>query len=222
MSFILDALRKSEAERQRNRAPGIADMRRAEGRKSRSIWLPLAALLAGLNIALLGLLWFNSGNDAPTQAAASAAPASPATTSVSQPATNADPVQERRVTERSADLSEELAPVEMSPAEPARFAAIVPPDATPQPDPVDIEIPPAPVDTLPSVTAAIMNGSLNIKPMNLDLHVYSNTPAERFVFINMNRYSEGDRTGEGPTVKTINEDGVILSYQGRDFLLTRE
>ena len=112
--------------------------------------------------------------------------------------------------------------------DPARFAAIAPPTATAQPAAEDIEIPPAPqpaaqnTNRMLTVTEAMLDGSLNLRPLRLELHVYSANPAERFVFINTARYGEGDQTSEGPVVRSINEDGVILSYEGRDYLLARE
>jgi len=205
MSFILDALRKSEAERQRNRAPGIATAQGTGNKTTRSIWLPLAALLAGLNIALLGLLWYSSERPpVGTQALAELPP----------------PTLPAPAVAGSRSLSDEFVP-----DDPARFAAIAPPASVAQPAPEDIEIPPQPAASasrLTTVTEAMLNGSLNIAPLRLELHVYSDNPTERFVFINTARYGEGDRTSEGPLVRAINEEGVILSYEGRDFLLARE
>jgi general secretion pathway protein B len=75
---------------------------------------------------------------------------------------------------------------------------------------------------LPTLTELMMAGSLSLAPLRIDMHVFSPTPAERFVFINMNKYREGDSLREGPVLSTITEDGVILDYQGRSFLVTRE
>ena len=58
-------------------------------------------------------------------------------------------------------------------------------------------------------------------PIDVDAYV-SEAPAERFVFINMNKHREGSRTAEGPVVREIRNDGVVLEYQGRVFLLPRE
>jgi len=63
MSFILDALRKSEHERQRHRAPDIAAVRIAQPGSSRNRWLPLVALLFGINLSLLGVLWFTADRE---------------------------------------------------------------------------------------------------------------------------------------------------------------
>ena len=85
--------------------------------------------------------------------------------------------------------------------------------------------PPAPKSAygnLPTLIELTMAGTISLDPLNIDMHVFSPQVAERFVFINMNKYREGDSLREGPVLKTITEDGVILDYQGRTFLVTRE
>ena len=57
--------------------------------------------------------------------------------------------------------------------------------------------------------------------LNLDLHVYSEKAASRFVVITSRKYQEGGQLTEGPTVESITRDGVILAYQGRRFTLSR-
>jgi general secretion pathway protein B len=204
MSFILDALRKSEQERQRNKAPGIADMQAPRKKGNRSIWIPLVALLAGLNLALLAVLWYAGELDPEPEVAADMVQSRPAPTpdNPARPAANPLPA------DAGSDETD---------FEPSRFATISPP------------VPSVPEDNdgddstrMITVTEAMLDGSLSITPLHLDLHVYSDNPKERFVFINTNRYAEGERLSEGPTVKRINDEGVILNYQGRDFLLSRE
>ena len=58
--------------------------------------------------------------------------------------------------------------------------------------------------------------------LRLELHGYSDRPAERFVFINGHKYREGQRLTEGPDVVTIEPNGVVLSQQGQRFLLAPE
>ena len=67
-----------------------------------------------------------------------------------------------------------------------------------------------------------LQGTLQIAEMHLDIHVFSEVPADRFVFINMNKHREGTVTAEGPVVREIRPDGVVLEHQGRVFLLPRE
>jgi general secretion pathway protein B len=75
---------------------------------------------------------------------------------------------------------------------------------------------------LPTLTELTLAGTMSLAPLRIDMHVYSPQPAERFVFINMNKYREGESLREGPALTTITPDGVILDYQGRSFLVTRE
>ena len=55
----------------------------------------------------------------------------------------------------------------------------------------------------------------------MDLHVYDRNPRKRFVMINMHKLRQGDTLPDGVTVVRIRPDGVVLSYQGRKFLLPR-
>lgn len=66
------------------------------------------------------------------------------------------------------------------------------------------------------------SGRLQLPELHLDVHVYSGSPPDRFVFINMSKYREQSRLTEGPLLTEIREDGVVLEYQGRTFLLPRE
>ena len=58
-----------------------------------------------------------------------------------------------------------------------------------------------------------LSGSLQLPELHLDIHVFADDPAERFVFINMSKYREKSR---------LTPDGVVLEHQGRRFLLPRE
>ena len=76
-------------------------------------------------------------------------------------------------------------------------------------------------EILPTASALIASGT-SLPDMRLDIHVYSNTPADRFVFINMRKYTEGQTTSEGPTVERITPDGAVLNQGGLRFLLPRQ
>ncbi|MCH8896545.1 MAG: hypothetical protein IH927_09830, partial [Proteobacteria bacterium] len=52
MSFILDALQKSENQRQRQLGPGLAAVRRGKVRQAVPDWVPLLAILLGVNIVI--------------------------------------------------------------------------------------------------------------------------------------------------------------------------
>jgi general secretion pathway protein B len=75
---------------------------------------------------------------------------------------------------------------------------------------------------LPRFADLVVRGELNVPHMHLDIHVYSGNPAERFVFVNMKRYNEGEATAEGPRIERIVPGGVVMEHRGQRFLLSRD
>jgi general secretion pathway protein B len=75
---------------------------------------------------------------------------------------------------------------------------------------------------LPSIHQLPAQATAGLPALNLDLHVYSGDPAQRFVIINGQRLHEGDTLKEGPAVERITPDGAIINHQGTRFLLPRE
>ena len=227
MSFILDALRKSETERQKAQVPGIGDAPLVVHQKHVPRWT--VGLIACLSAGLVVLGWFwlrgaGTGADpdmaaASTQAtsAAAVAPQAVAGTAASSappasPAGAVDTVSFRIGEIR--DLSEEAlqGTVTTSVADAAGAPA---PPATTSPAP---EVLAAPMLTLAQYRAS--GGAL--PELNLELHVYSPAAAERFVFINSTKYVEGQTLAEGPRLGAITQDGAVLVHEGRPLLLPRE
>ena len=225
MSFILDALRKSEHERQRGAVPGISNVPFAVPQRETPRWM--LALLAALAVAVIALggAWWRSARvdsraaesvasvplESPATVPASSAPPPPVAPAVrAEPppvsAPGAAPVEAARNSEAPPQTASSAAA--QSPA-PEPTAAAAP--AAREPD--------AGLPTLPSSTALAAEG-IAVPPLRLELHAYSERPAERFVFINGRKYTEGETLAEGPRVVSIERTGVVLSQQGRRFLLT--
>ncbi len=55
--------------------------------------------------------------------------------------------------------------------------------------------------------------------MRLDVHVYKKRPESRFVLINMEKYREGQKMPSGIVIEAIVIEGVMMSYQGQRFLM---
>ncbi len=217
MSFILDALRKSDADRQRAVTPGLADVRYAARRHRRNIWLPILVVVLAANTVVMGLWWFGRDAD-PAPAAAPAA--APVAVAPAAPAMEPRPVADLRPLAREAEFGEpQLEPEVPSEFEPTAMAPTpelppVTPPATPTPSRILAS------DDLPTAEQLIGSGTLKSPMLNLDLHVYSDQVANRFVIINTRKYREGAQLTEGPTVETINPEGVILAIEGRRFTLS--
>jgi general secretion pathway protein B len=245
MSFILDALKKSETERQRQSVPGLMDTRIATRPTRLPIWVVLLAALLLANVIVLAVVLLRS-NSTPSVAAESGA-------SHKTPASRASSVPAPAVESNAAD---HFSPMDATPANPVyapeipvtptttptqNAAPASPPRLTAVPRLADeLKTPPLrsarhadPVltdedakadsdEVLPTINELTLSGSQTLPELHLDVHVYGTKPSERFVFINMRKYHEGTTLQEGPTVEHIRRDGVILSYHGLRFLLPRQ
>jgi general secretion pathway protein B len=208
MSFILDALKKSENERQQQSSAEFSSVPTSSADPNPFRWLWMLGFLLTINFAiLLGILLKTSSSDdevAVEVADEPAAAAAPAT------ASNFEEQVAVAIDNRAAEAPAPAPQIE----EPAATTT------TPEPTPANnSRVTEAPV---PTVDELRLEGTLQIAQLHLDIHVYSEVPDERFVFINMNKHREGSQTPEGPVVREIRSDGVLLEYQGRVFLLPRE
>ena len=205
MSFILDALKKSETDRQQQGSAEFAAVPTSSRREGAPRWLWVLGLLLAVNfLVLLGLLLRPDTS--------SALPAAP--TGASQ------------ITPVQADSTEQFA---------ERVAAAR------QKTPLRDDPPPAADNTaraeapsgsaastlsssmaLPTIHEVVANGTLSLPELHVDIHVYSEIAKDRFVFINMNKHKEGTRLAEGPLVKEITPEGVVLNQNGILFLLPRD
>lgn len=206
MSFILDALKKSETERQQQSGAEFASVPSSPGEPQSLKWLWILAALLGINIVvLIGVLM---RPDAPSQTpAAIEAPSIDAATI--EDAADAEPSFEDQVALAKADQAEReqaAAAVEPQEAAPVRSAPSRAPTSR----------------RVRTIDELRLTGALEMTDLHLDLHVYNDVPAERFVFINMVKHREQSQLAEGPVVNEITPDGVILAYQGTTFLLPRE
>jgi general secretion pathway protein B len=232
MSFILEALRKSEHERQRQAGPAVAEMPIVRAPSRVPVALIAVGALLAVNLAVL--LYFLLRNDAPevireepVAAPVAAAPADavrPAPVERSMqppplPSVSAPPAREvQPLTDVAAP---EPAPMPMRDAPAAPDPMLIPPAPTPQvayaePPPSAVRDAPPRLDTLPAQATA------GLPALNLDLHIYASDPAQRAAFINGRRYREGDTLPEGVEVRSITPEGAVLQYRGQRFLLPRQ
>lgn len=60
-----------------------------------------------------------------------------------------------------------------------------------------------------------------IGPLTVSIHVYGQEASKRILFINNREYRAGEQTSQGPRIESIEPQGVILSYRGAYFKLPR-
>jgi len=235
MSFILDALKKSEVERQRQTVPGLMDSGRVPPRPRFPPWAAALGVLLGVNlIVLLGLLLRHEsaapaagpGPVASPAGARSAAPAArttlanrtepPAATSPAAQSVNhfspmeGTPTYAPEIPLAAADVTSAHAPIEEKPV-----LRRVPSSPAPQ-------LPEEPDEVLPTLSELNLTGPDALPDLHLDVHVWATIRADRFVYINSRKYHEGAHLQEGPTLERIRRDGVVLNSQGIRFLLPRD
>ena len=208
MSFILDALKKSETERQQQSSAEFSSVPTSSGSPNPARWLWMLGILLLVNFAvLIGILLKPSSSDDAVEPAATA-----------ETATTSNDFEEQvavAIDNRAAQTPAPSPQVEEPPATTVQAApATTTPAAT-----TSSRVTEAAVPTMDELR---LEGTLQIAELHLDIHVYSEVPEDRFVFINMNKHREGSQTAEGPVVREIRTDGVLLEYQGRVFLLPRE
>jgi general secretion pathway protein B len=244
MSFILDALKKSELERQRQAIPGLVEAGIARPRQRLPGWALAVCVLLGINLAVLvAVLARGWMNPHPAVAPAARRPAADDAAMADTEAQGAHGTAGGDTPWSPLDADTNAAPV-YAPEVPVNSAPPVaepPPAAAPvtrqasapgspagrsvrRHDPVlnDRNYQPDEEENLPSVSELNLTGAQALPELHLDVHVYATNSAERFVFINMRKYHEGATLQEGPTVERIRRDGVILNYQGLRFLLPRQ
>jgi general secretion pathway protein B len=227
MSFILDALRKSEHARERRALPGLVDVPVSRRSPSRLPWvLGGVGVLLFVNIVVLFVVLARP--PAPPAALPAATPAATAGTALTagMPAPGAAPPAAPRpgvaqvrplAAETEPGADPELERVEAPPPRAARepFAA--------ERAAAEREFHPrTAIAGVPSIHDLGAQATAGLAPLNIDLHVYSADPAQRFVIINGQRLHQGGQLKEGPTVEQITPEGAILNHQGLRFLLPRE
>ncbi len=225
MSFILDALKKSETERQRQSVPGLMDARPSPRRGRLPIWAMALGVLLGIN--LLVLTYVLTRKNATTAQAARPADAVPrpeaaAASAVPEHFSPLDtaPVYAPEIPVTSTDSAapRESPPMRTGPT----GGALVRPVHRPDPMLSDADANSEVQEVLPSISEISLGGAQALPELHLDVHVYATNPAERFVYINMRKYHEGGALQEGPAVERIRRDGVVLNYQGLRFILPRQ
>lgn len=238
MSLILEALRKSEAERRRGQSPDLYAELPPVARMQRQpmpIWLWLVIVVAAFAI----VLWLlNSLRQPPAPAAIAPAAsdvgagdmAQAAASKVEAPQANpptayTPPIRPVEPTRDPApgivtNPSPVVAPPPPAPAAVPDTAAAVaqPPIAAPEPLPAP---PPAPIagnDNLLQLADLSAEERKQLPPLKLSMHMWNDAPAQRFVIIDGHRLAEGDRIGN-VVLEAIRTDGVVLDWNGRRFKL---
>lgn len=235
MSFILDALKKSETDRQQQSTAEFASVPSSAAPAGAPRWLWIVGLLLAINVlVLVGLLLRPVAETATSASAELNAEGSTAENLSLQNARVEQPSFEDKVATaqenrpgRQATTGTALPGNMPGNIQSRNVPGSTVPDntASEQVTPMLISQNPASVsseDLYPSIHEMRANGFAGLPELHLDIHVYNSDPDDRFVFINMSKLREGSQLAEGPIVDEITPNGVVLRHQGQSFILPRE
>lgn len=233
MSYILEALKKADQERDLGAVPSLATPHEVERPPPRSYrWLWIVGALLGLNVVLLVLLLQVRDPSEPVTAQTTPDQRTPlAGDQPAQPAQSIQPIREVR--RDAAPTPARTAPPAAGRAPPAADSAALPepaiprnsgPSSRPEEGAGERADPVAPAADLPQLQSwyelpADIRGKLTLP--RLDMHVYSEEPRNRFVLVNLKKYREGERFESGLLLEEILPDGMVMSYRGERFLVEK-
>ncbi|WP_028079684.1 general secretion pathway protein GspB [Solimonas soli] len=249
MSYILEALRRAERERQMSKLPTVESLAQAPlpggSRVPLRIWLLGGATIVVAAAALVAALWPRAPAPqapapAPTVQAAAAQPAAPVVAPTRAPPRLAPTgieddgaLQSLDDVAGNGDAGEQNAAnpdlADSRPPTPARDTMV-----RPNPPPAGASSERAPPATLATgdspPTIAVPDGATVLREMpdayraqfpvrTLDVHVYDPDPARRWIMVAGKRYAEGQTLDSGPRVVEITDSGVIFDFQNARVLL---
>ena len=212
MSFILDALKKSESERQRQSGPALLEMRIVRPARALPAWAMVVGAALIVSVAVLAWMALRPAAQRAAGTPQSVSVATrPGASAATVAATPEPPTAPPTVTSNGAGTVANSADAADATVNPADTAPAIATEREAS----------APAGTRGSLQDyAELNGT--VPELRLDLHVYAPSPADRYAFINMRRVREGDVTPEGVQVRQITREGVVLEYRGAEFLLGRQ
>jgi general secretion pathway protein B len=212
MSYILDALNKSEQERRGQQTPGLQTVHRAPPPKasSKAPWIVVIAIFAVINLAGLGY-WLMSNEPTPAPVVTQQSAANPpATTPASQPQTSSQnqpavtlthQVTEQPVVQQTPVAS--TAPTTNTADNNQTPGLLITPDTAFQ----------KPTNQPVRITELPLNVQRQIPDLVFSSHLFSDEPSFRMVNINGKMIREGDMVANDLRLLEISEEGVILGFR---------
>jgi general secretion pathway protein B len=221
MSYILDALRKADRERNLGEVPDLEASHwgvRRPARSQRWVWI-VGALLVFNGLLVAYVLFDRGSHDATTEVVAGSQTAPGQRTLVPVPRQRVEPPQPAR--------ARQPVPVRKpSPQPPARAQAPAP-SFTPAP-----KVQTAPPASQPAVDAT---GEFKLQewrdlPLEfrsqftlprIDVHVFDEDPGRRFIMADLKKYREGETMDNGAVLERIHPGSIQLNYEGTRFRVER-
>jgi general secretion pathway protein B len=214
MSYILDALKKADHDRALGDVPDLETAHWGERRRKRTYrWAWIVVALLVVNGTLLVVLLDRNDDSGVQQQSATTGvadelPVSPV------------PKTETAAIQPSQKITQPREPVYVPPAAQRPAVAAV----TPQPSyyaaqPAATTVTPAAASGVPYWDDLSLEFRSSLVLPHIDVHVYDDDPARRFILVDLQKYREGETLESGAVVEEINETSIQFYYQGTRFLM---
>lgn len=214
MSYILDAIMKSDQQRQHGTTPTLSTAHGIAAAPKQPPFLSYSLLAALLVAAGIAIGWLRPWQTAPQTPAASADKIAPDAQSGQVPGTAPVTANKDVPAFVAAGTREASAPFV---AGVAKDTAMVTPKAIAKTPTGSAQGNTTAVMTLAELPVPIQQ---DIPRMSISVHAYSGAPANRLVSINDQLLREGDTLAPGIRLDEITADGMIFSYKGYRFRTT--
>ena len=213
MSYILDALKKADHDRAMGDVPDLETAHWRERRRKRTYrWAWIVAALLVVNGTLLVVLLGRNDDSGVQQGAtpgvADELPVSPV------------PKTETAALQPSQKITQPREPVYAPPAvQQAPVAAVTPQPSYYATQPAAATVTPAAASGVPYWDDLSLEFRSSLVLPHIDVHVYDDDPARRFILVDLQKYREGETLESGAVVEEINETSIQFYYQGTRFLM---
>ncbi|RMJ06183.1 hypothetical protein DOQ08_00868 [Marinobacter litoralis] len=222
MSYILEALKKSEAERRQGKAPDLGQQvqmiyRPKKKPVSAVVWVVLALIInAGV---LAYVFWPARQLPQPVTTAVPAAESARTSSSVlpvesSQPEVAPEPEPVVKVPVKPVEAPQAVAESGLNEPQFEQPTIIVP--SQPEPQRVSAPVQSRPQGRVPHLVELPLSFQKSVPDLTFNSHIYSSDPSASRVMIN-NRYLRAGQSLGSLLVENITEDGVVLSKNGQRF-----
>jgi len=232
MSYILEALKKAQAERQLGNAPTIhapapsyAAPRAGQGVQRRYLALGAGAVVVAAAVALL---WPRFASEAPVRLAAVTPPAAvlataPATAPVATPAPPAAVIPAPAPVVQPAPAPAPVAEARPVRVKPAPTPVVPAASSSPQPSPQQRETAPAPATVAPQPVGDDQLRTLQQLPDTLQReipkvafggYIYSPTPGESLLLVDKMLRREGEEVAPGLVLERLTPKAAVMNYRG--------
>ena len=225
MSYILDALKKSDQERQQGNSPHLYALHHPIPPRKNSaplarrlgLWVVGGVLLLGVCLALIMFFsWQDSSPSPPVALNTTSGQQTSGTVAKDPAAPKTQPPSQENFAGEAGTRSNSLPQVIIKESDVIRRTVPI----REKSQPPSSDLPPAgTADAVAQLQDFPANIQAAVPELKFAGHTYSAEPAQRMIIVNGRILREGDTISAGTYLAQITPDGVIIDFQGHRFLV---